>query len=204
MEKFFLRTFLTYNKLYIIDHKNIDGAVFFTKLVHRGCITASDGLDDLVGKFFGSHADNLRIRIALQDEMTDGMHQVCFAESRSSINIERIVCFTRRFRNCERSGVGKTVIASDNECIKRIIGIQIRFGCRFGIKRLFLPIRRRSDRLRLFRENELDLVFCSGDLCDCYFERQIIFLGNIAESQLLGRDKDICGVPSDTIKFKGT
>ena len=28
----------------------------------------------------------------------------------------------------------------------------------------------------LFRENELDLVFCSGDLCDCYFERQIIFL----------------------------
>ena len=131
MEKFFLRTFLTYNKLYIIDHQNIDGAVFFPKLVHRGCITASDRLDDLVGEFLGSHADNLRIRIALQDEMSDGMHQVCFAESRSSINIERIVCFTWRFRNCERSGVGKTIIASDNECIKRIIGIQIRFGCRF-------------------------------------------------------------------------
>lgn len=79
------------------------------------------GLDDLVGEFLGSHADNLRIRIALQDEMTDGMHQVRLAESRSSINIERIVCLARRFRNCERSGVGKTVIASDNECIKRII-----------------------------------------------------------------------------------
>ena len=53
------------------------------------------------------------------------MHKVSFSKSRSSINIERIVCFTRRFSNGKWRRLCKTVIAADDERVECIVRIQI-------------------------------------------------------------------------------
>ena len=85
MEKFFLCTFLSNDKLHVIDHQDIHGSVFFTQLCHGSRITASDGFNYLVGKFLTGNIKYLFIRVLLQNEMTDGMHQVGFAKSGTSI-----------------------------------------------------------------------------------------------------------------------
>ncbi len=47
-----VRGFLSYNKLNIIDEKNINVTAFFAKLGHGGVISITDGCDQLVGKLF--------------------------------------------------------------------------------------------------------------------------------------------------------
>ena len=100
MEKFFLCTFFSYNKLNVVDHENVDGSVFFTEFIHRRGVTTTDRFDNFIGKFLGSNIQNFCFRISFQDEMSNGMHQVGFSKSRSTINIKRVVSFSRRFRYC--------------------------------------------------------------------------------------------------------
>ena len=63
MEELFLSTFLTYNKLYVIDHEHIHVTVFLTQLSHGSCITATDGFDHLIGEFFTGDVEYLFVRI---------------------------------------------------------------------------------------------------------------------------------------------
>ena len=65
MEKFFLGAVLSYYKLYVVYHQYVYGPVFFAELGHGSCITAADGFDDLVGKFFAGDIEYLFFRILL-------------------------------------------------------------------------------------------------------------------------------------------
>ena len=53
MEKFFLRTFLSNDKLNIIDQENIDVTVFFTELCHCRIVSVTDGIDQFIRKTLG-------------------------------------------------------------------------------------------------------------------------------------------------------
>ena len=123
VEKFLLRTFLTYNKLYVIDHQHIHGTVFVAELCHGCRITATDGLYYFVGKFFGSDIEHLGVRVLFQKEMSDGMHKVGLAQPGSSVKVKRVVCFSGRFRYRKAGRMCKLVVASDYKGIEFIFGI---------------------------------------------------------------------------------
>ena len=63
MEEFLLGTFLTYNKLYVIDHENIHVTVFLTQLGHGSRITTTNGFDYFVCEFLTGNVENLFVRI---------------------------------------------------------------------------------------------------------------------------------------------
>ena len=53
VDEFLLCGFLTYNKLDIIDQKNVYGSVLMPQTGHGRGIAASDGLDHFICELFG-------------------------------------------------------------------------------------------------------------------------------------------------------
>ena len=50
MEELFLGTFLSYNKLDIVDQKNVIVSVLIAEFSRRVVVFASDGVDQIIGK----------------------------------------------------------------------------------------------------------------------------------------------------------
>ena len=63
MEELFLCSFLTYNKLDIIDQQNIKLTVTVTEVGRRHVVLVSDGIDELVNEGFRGDITDLRVRI---------------------------------------------------------------------------------------------------------------------------------------------
>ena len=100
VEEFFLGTFLSDNKLDVVDQKNVVVPVFFTERSHGKFIavfTDLQRIDQFIGKSLTCDIQHMFIRFILNNEMSDRMHQMGFAESGASIYKERIVNLTRRF-----------------------------------------------------------------------------------------------------------
>ena len=79
--------------------------------------------DYFVGKGFRSDIKNLHIRILLQDEVTDGMHQMRLSQTGTAIDKQRIVGISGRFRNCETGGMSEFVVIADNEGVELVLGV---------------------------------------------------------------------------------
>ena len=95
MEKFLLCGFFSYNKLNIIDEKNVDISVFFTEFTHCRVISVSDGFDQLVGKFLTGYIQNTAVFVVFQNEMSDGMHKMRLTKTGSAIDKQWIVGISR-------------------------------------------------------------------------------------------------------------
>ena len=99
MEKLFLRAFLSYNKLDIIDQKNVVVPVFLPEFRGGNIIFIPDRIDQFVGELLAGHVKNLGFLVVFQHKMADGMHQVRLAKSHAAVNKKRIVDLPRRFRH---------------------------------------------------------------------------------------------------------
>ena len=184
MEKFFLCRFLSYNKLNIIDKKNINVSVFFTKLGHCRVISITDCFDQFVGKLFTGNVKYFAVFIMINNEMSNRMHQMSFSQTCTAIDKERIVGITRGFGNCKSCCLGKFIIASDYKGIKSVFWIQMSFlaACvlRLRFWRNFLFF------WNIFRQYEIDVtVFHSGNFTDRYLKWKFIFFTYIIETYLL-------------------
>ena len=128
MEELFLCTFFSYDKLDIIYKKNIIVPVFFTELGHSefaSRLTCFQCVDQLVRKCLAGDVEYLFGRIIFKDKMGNGMHKMRFSEPDSSIYKKRIINFTRRFCNCQRSCMCKVIIASYHKGIESVFRIQV-------------------------------------------------------------------------------
>ena len=123
MEKFFLSGFFSYNKLNIIDEKNINISVFFTEFAHCRVISVSDGFDQFICKFLTGYIENPAVFVVFQYKMSDGMHKMRFSETGSAVNKQRIVGIPRRFGNCESCCLGEFVVTSYNEGVEGVFWI---------------------------------------------------------------------------------
>ena len=104
MEELFLCTFLSDNKLDIIDKEHVVVPVFLTELGHcqfASCLTGFQCVDQLVCKCLAGDVENLFGRIIFKNKMGDGMHKMRFTKPDSSIYKERVVDLARRFRNSQ-------------------------------------------------------------------------------------------------------
>src|SRR5699024_11665820 len=99
MEKFFLRTFFSYNKLNIIDKQYVIVSIFFTELCHcklAAGLTCFQSLDKFVRKSLACDIENIFRRIVLQDKVGDGMHKMRLAKHDTSIDEKWIICLSGR------------------------------------------------------------------------------------------------------------
>ena len=188
MEKLFLGTFFADDELDIIDQKYVNSPVFFTEFIHLDDITASDAVDDFVGKHFRRYIKNLHVWILFQYEAPDRMHQVRLAKTCSSIDIERIVYFARGFGHCQRSRVGEFIVAAYDKSIEFIFWIQVCVLIFHIIDRVVFV--KRAFHHILF-QNKSDIVGMVHHLRYGYLKITFIFGRDIVESMsLIGRDDD--------------
>ena len=123
MEKFLLRTFLTDDKLDIIDQKDIVIPVFFSEFRCGYIVFISDRIDQFIGKLLACDIQNFGLRIILENKMADGVHKMSFAKTNSSIYKKRVVYFTWRFGDSQRSRMRQIIVGTYDETVKRISGI---------------------------------------------------------------------------------
>ena len=94
MKEFLLHGFLTNDKLDIIDQKDIYIAVFITEFLHgigTVALFVTDRFDNLIDEgLTGNIYDTLCI-VAVNNVVTDRMHEVSLSETGASIDKQRIV-----------------------------------------------------------------------------------------------------------------
>ena len=83
MEEFFLCTHFTGTKLNIVDHQQIHLTIFDTEFFRR---TVLQRFNEFVGHKCAFGVQNTHIGIVFTDLVTNGIQQVRFPESRSTVN----------------------------------------------------------------------------------------------------------------------
>ena len=156
MEKFFLCTFLFCDKLDIVDHQQVDFSVFVTEFLH---FIVLDGIDQFICECFTCDIQHLCIGVFIHYEMTDGMHQVRFAQTGVTVQIQRVIGMGGFFCNRQRCGMGHSVTAADYEGVENIFRVQI------TVCHGFFLFRRQVDLLQstcflFFRCYQNDVIFC--------------------------------------------
>ena len=124
MEKLFLCTFLSYNKLNIINKKGIYITIFFSEFF-RCKYTFLYGFNNFVCKLFTCNVENSCIFLIFKNIMGYGVHKMSLAKSYSSIYKKRIPVCTGIFCYRKSGCSNKTVIITNYKSIKCIVGIKI-------------------------------------------------------------------------------
>ena len=202
MEKLFLCGLLAADKLYIVDEKNVYIAVLFPEQRIRLGIAIPDGVDDLIGEVLTGDIKNLLFRIGSENKVSDGLHQVCLAETYAAVDIQGIVDLCGTFRHCQGCRMGKIVVVAHNEVGKGVLGIQT------GLLKYILLLRRFRHRSFVVRciiigKNKANIKVLSGDLRDRYLQGKVIFLLNIIESDGFLRHHKNDGVTIYSGNFDG-
>ena len=184
MEELLLSWLLSYYKLNIIDKKHINVSVTVSECrITLLCILfITDSINKFVGKCFTGNIQYFFGGIMFQNVMCHGVHQMGLSKSNTSIYKERIVYFTRWFCNSYRSCMCKTVVVTNDKCIKCIIRIKIkrkvvwiaviwlRWCCFYlFLLNLFLMF-------NIFIRYKSNRVFIIHNLTDSYFKKFAILL----------------------------
>ena len=88
MEKFFLCTFFSYNKLNIVDQKNIIITIFLAECGHCqfiSVLTYFKSIDQFIRKSFTCDIQYFFGGIMFQNVMCHGVHQMGLSKSNTSI-----------------------------------------------------------------------------------------------------------------------
>ena len=197
MEKFFLCGFFSGYELDIVDQKHVYIPVAVPEGIDQADVIAvSQRVDQLIGKDLGRNIADLSFRLIENDMMRDGVHQMRFAKSRSSVNKKGIVHLSGRFRYGDRGGVGKFVVASHDKGFESIFRIQSRF-CKnhadfrilsgsLGLLHIHMP---QTFFPGLILKDELNFIFCPGHLRDGHLEREQVFFCDVIDPHLSCRNK---------------
>ena len=158
MEKFFLGTFLARQELDIVDEQHVRLTVLLPELFRGGRL---DRRDDLVGEHFTVHIDDVEIRMVLFDFHLDGVEQVRFAQTRRSVNEQRVICPRRIGRYRLGCRVGKLVGRAFDEVLEGEIipAAGQRFFVQLGFFGFFLFFRGDEHKINIKTQHRFEGVF---------------------------------------------
>src|SRR5215510_6039479 len=120
MKKFLLRSLLASQKLNVVNQKKIGLAITLSEFDQ---IAVLDRVDELVDEQFARHVDYLHVLPFCPDELANGLHQMCLAETDAAVNKQRIVRARRCLRDGETRRVRDFVVWTNDErfeCVPRI------------------------------------------------------------------------------------
>ncbi len=86
-------------------------------LAHRG--------NKLVGESFGGYVENIGVGAQAQHPMSNGVHQMSFAQAGAAVKKQRIIIFGWAVGHRQSGRVGKTVAAANHKAFKIVAGIKI-------------------------------------------------------------------------------
>ncbi len=72
----------------IIHKQDIDASVFLTEVENLSILKM---IDQIVHELFGGDVHNFLAAVVFQRQVSDGIHQVRFAQSRTPIDVQRVV-----------------------------------------------------------------------------------------------------------------
>ena len=112
MEKLLLRALLAGEKLHVVDQQHVRTAVAAAEFLE---IAAAHGIDELVGEFLAGQIDHARARLAAEDFLADGLHQVGLAEAGAAVDEERVITDAGFLGHRLAGGVGELAVSTDHE-----------------------------------------------------------------------------------------
>ena len=124
VEKFLLNALLARQKLDVVNQQHVGLAVFLAK---PGELVVLDGVNVLVGEFFGRNIGDARALLVAGDVLADGVEQVGFAEADAAVEKKWIIGFAGSLGDGQRGGVGKIVVIADDKGFERVLGIKTDF-----------------------------------------------------------------------------
>ena len=121
VEKFFLDALFAGEELDVVDQKDVDAAVTLAEFRERVLL---DGMDKFIGEFFRGEIGDAGFGIALEDAVSDGVHQVGLAETGGTVDEKGIVGLRRGLGDREGGGMGELVVRPDHEVLERIAWVE--------------------------------------------------------------------------------
>ena len=121
MKKFFLCSFFSGPKLYVVYQKNVHIAEFFSKFPH---FVLAYVIYEFVHKTFRGVIIDVGGRIFRQYLMADGLQEMGFSESDPAVDEKRVVFASEIFGYRRTRGVGELVCFADDEVFKGIFRME--------------------------------------------------------------------------------
>ena len=120
MEEFLLHLLFLFDKLNIVDQKQIYRAVFIAKLI---VLFVGDYLNKFVDELFGLNVQDLFFRKFPDDVVADRLHEMCLTQAGTPVEKEWIIIFTLHRGHSHAGCMGKVVGAAYDKVAEGIVGI---------------------------------------------------------------------------------
>ncbi len=88
VEELLLGAFLAGDELDVVDQQDVDAPVALAELL--GLLSA-DRVDELVGELLARRVGDPLLRVARQDRVPDGVHQVRLAEATAAVDEQGVI-----------------------------------------------------------------------------------------------------------------
>ena len=123
VEELFLRALLAGEELDVVDQQRVERTVGGLELVHRVVLQRAH---HVAHEALRMHVRNARFRVAVLDQVRDGVHQVRLAEAHAAVQEQRVVGAAGIFRHLRRRGLGQLVALAFDEGGEGKVGIEPR------------------------------------------------------------------------------
>src|SRR5450432_3760681 len=135
VEKLFLRSLLTAEKLDVVDQEQVRLSIALPKFDQ---VVMLDRVDEFVDEEFAGKVHDLRVFLLHPDVLTDRLHEVRLSESDPAVDKERVVSSSGRLRDRETGGVRNFVVRADDKRFETVSRIEPERGTGLpGIPRVF-------------------------------------------------------------------
>src|SRR5712675_647633 len=126
VKEFLLRSLLASEKLDVVNQENISLAITLPEFDE---ITVLDRVDEFVDEQLTRDVDHLHVSSFRPHILSDGLHQMGFAQANAAVNEQRIVRARRRLRDGKTGCVRDFIVRADDERFKRVPRIESGNGC---------------------------------------------------------------------------
>src|SRR5437660_12872012 len=126
VKEFLLRSLLASEKLDVVNQENISLAITLPEFDE---ITVLDRVDEFVDEQLTRDVDHLHVSSFRPHILSDGLHQMGFAQANAAVNEQRIVRARRRLRDGKTGGMRDFIVRADDERLECVPRIQSWNGC---------------------------------------------------------------------------
>src|SRR5437016_9587500 len=112
VKEFLLRSLLASEKLDVVNQENISLAITLPEFDE---ITVLDRVDEFVDEQLTRDVDHLHVSSFRPHILSDGLHQMGFAQANAAVNEQRIVRARRRLRDGKTGCVRDFIVRADDE-----------------------------------------------------------------------------------------
>jgi len=126
----------------VVNQQDVGLAIFFPESDE---LIVLDRVDVFVREFLRRDVRDARAFSVAYDVLTDGVQQMCLAQTHAPIKEQRIIGFARRLGDSHRRRVSETVVVADDESVECVLRVEsvvaatggrivgrldrLRFGC---------------------------------------------------------------------------